>query len=208
MGAGDGTRWVQFLVLSDCSFAPVVEELSGRGVSFLARPRRGPLVRESSFLTEYWGGAVALPRVSPLPPHVVTSRSPNPSTPPPSLRIDPRYMEPPTYVYYELENYYQNHRRYVKSRNSYQLLGEVRLGQGLVRAGQLWPGGVTDGVVQLSGDCLVVYTVFLPAPVAHEPGWSSALGRASRQRVRALASSTLAVGPVTLSVLLDGCTFA
>ena len=30
-------------------------------------------------------------------------------------------MEPPVYVYYELENFYQNHRRYVKSRDDVQL---------------------------------------------------------------------------------------
>lgn len=36
-----------------------------------------------------------------------------------------RYMKPPVFVYYELNNYYQNHRRYVKSRSSLQLLGEV-----------------------------------------------------------------------------------
>eukprot|EP01138_Halocafeteria_seosinensis_P016365 gb/GECG01016696.1/.p1 GENE.gb/GECG01016696.1/~~gb/GECG01016696.1/.p1 ORF type:complete len:347 (+),score=35.19 gb/GECG01016696.1/:1-1041(+) len=30
-------------------------------------------------------------------------------------------MEPPIYVYYELENFYQNHRRYVKSRDDGQL---------------------------------------------------------------------------------------
>ncbi|CAN0471674.1 unnamed protein product [Laminaria digitata] len=33
-------------------------------------------------------------------------------------------MSPPVFVYYELANYYQNHRRYVKSRSSLQLLGE------------------------------------------------------------------------------------
>lgn len=30
-------------------------------------------------------------------------------------------MEPPIYVYYELDNFYQNHRRYVKSRDDGQL---------------------------------------------------------------------------------------
>ena len=33
-------------------------------------------------------------------------------------------IEPPIYVYYQLDNFYQNHRRYVKSRSNKQLLGE------------------------------------------------------------------------------------
>jgi len=33
-------------------------------------------------------------------------------------------MNPPIYVYYQLTNFYQNHRRYVKSRNDDQLRGE------------------------------------------------------------------------------------
>jgi hypothetical protein len=32
----------------------------------------------------------------------------------------------PMYVYYELQNFYQNHRRYVSSRDAYQLEGVVR----------------------------------------------------------------------------------
>lgn len=32
-------------------------------------------------------------------------------------------IEPPIYVYYQLDNFYQNHRRYVKSRSNKQLLG-------------------------------------------------------------------------------------
>ena len=31
----------------------------------------------------------------------------------------------PVFIYYELENFYQNHRRYVKSRDDKQLLGKV-----------------------------------------------------------------------------------
>ncbi|CAN0131984.1 unnamed protein product [Scytosiphon promiscuus] len=40
------------------------------------------------------------------------------------IEVD-EFMKPPIYVYYELDNYYQNHRRYVKSRSSLQLLGEA-----------------------------------------------------------------------------------
>ncbi|XP_024368756.1 ALA-interacting subunit 1 [Physcomitrium patens] len=36
----------------------------------------------------------------------------------------PKRMKPPVYVYYELTNFYQNHRRYVKSRNDQQLRGD------------------------------------------------------------------------------------
>ena len=39
------------------------------------------------------------------------------------LTLDTR-IEAPIYVYYQLENFYQNHRRYVKSRSNSQLLGE------------------------------------------------------------------------------------
>jgi len=34
-------------------------------------------------------------------------------------------MKQPVFLYYRLENYYQNHRRYVKSRNDQQLRGDV-----------------------------------------------------------------------------------
>ncbi|KAI5081220.1 hypothetical protein GOP47_0004403 [Adiantum capillus-veneris] len=34
----------------------------------------------------------------------------------------PKHMKQPIFVYYQLENYYQNHRRYVKSRSDKQLL--------------------------------------------------------------------------------------
>lgn len=36
----------------------------------------------------------------------------------------PKKMKQPVYVYYELTNFYQNHRRYVKSRNDQQLRGD------------------------------------------------------------------------------------
>ena len=34
-------------------------------------------------------------------------------------------MTKPVYVYYQLDNFYQNHRRYVKSRSDAQLRGET-----------------------------------------------------------------------------------
>jgi hypothetical protein len=34
----------------------------------------------------------------------------------------PKHMKAPIYIYYQLDNYYQNHRRYVKSRSDQQLL--------------------------------------------------------------------------------------
>lgn len=37
--------------------------------------------------------------------------------------IDTR-IEGPVYVYYQLDNFYQNHRRYVKSRENSQLAGQ------------------------------------------------------------------------------------
>jgi hypothetical protein len=39
----------------------------------------------------------------------------------------PQNMKAPVYLYYRLDNYYQNHRRYVKSRNDNQLRGSVPL---------------------------------------------------------------------------------
>ena len=35
-------------------------------------------------------------------------------------------LEAPVYVYYQLDNFYQNHRRYVKSRDYQQLMGKPR----------------------------------------------------------------------------------
>ena len=35
-------------------------------------------------------------------------------------------MEKPVYLYYQLDNFYQNHRRYVKSRDAGQLKGESK----------------------------------------------------------------------------------
>ncbi|KAL2613457.1 hypothetical protein R1flu_025149 [Riccia fluitans] len=37
----------------------------------------------------------------------------------------PKDMNAPVYIYYQLDNFYQNHRRYVKSRNDQQLRGDA-----------------------------------------------------------------------------------
>ena len=39
-------------------------------------------------------------------------------------------IQGPLYVYYELTNYYQNNRRYIKSTSQSQLLGQVRMREG------------------------------------------------------------------------------
>lgn len=44
-----------------------------------------------------------------------------------------KLMKAPVYVYYELTKYYQNHRRYVSSRNNKQLLGEVITDESLLQ---------------------------------------------------------------------------
>ena len=41
------------------------------------------------------------------------------------IKIDKK-MESPVFVYYQLDNFYQNHRRYVKSRDYLQLMGDKR----------------------------------------------------------------------------------
>ena len=43
-----------------------------------------------------------------------------------TLNIEiPATMKSPVFVYYELDNFYQNHRRYVKSRSDLQLAGTI-----------------------------------------------------------------------------------
>ena len=49
---------------------------------------------------------------------------PNPSNPCTILEEIDGIDDTPIYVYYQLNNFYQNHRRYVKSRSNAQLLGE------------------------------------------------------------------------------------
>merc|ERR1711935_432051 len=60
---------------------------------------------------------------------VVNATITNPVPTPPCMcnvpiKIDAK-MAKPVYMYYGLTNYYQNHRRYVKSRDESQLLGDI-----------------------------------------------------------------------------------
>ena len=41
-----------------------------------------------------------------------------------SVNVDLPNMKAPVYFYYKLDNFYQNHRRYVKSKNEDQLAGK------------------------------------------------------------------------------------
>lgn len=56
----------------------------------------------------------------------------------------PNDIKGPVYVYYQLDNFYQNHRRYVKSRDSSQLNGNYikpdKLGDcdPIILVGDLW----------------------------------------------------------------------
>jgi len=50
-------------------------------------------------------------------------------------------MEPPIYFYYQLTNFYQNHRRYVKSRNDAQLRGESPADISSCDPLETWPPG-------------------------------------------------------------------
>ena len=49
----------------------------------------------------------------------------------------PAAMKAPVYVYYELTNFYQNHRRYVQSRSNEQLAAKGAGAQGLLTAAEL-----------------------------------------------------------------------
>ena len=62
------------------------------------------------------------------------------------MDLDPieQDIKGPVYVYYQLDNFYQNHRRYVKSRDSAQLNGQYKGADKLsdcdpiITVGDLW----------------------------------------------------------------------
>lgn len=73
----------------------------------------------------------------------------------PFQTIDSR-IEGPVYVYYQLDNFYQNHRRYVKSRDNTQLAGtylgveDLKNCDPIIKVADLWP----NQKVNLNGDAL------------------------------------------------------
>ena len=75
-------------------------------------------------------GAASLPGKSVPAAEPRSPRSARRLCPPASLSPHPlaqveKEMAAPVYLYYELDNFYQNHRRYVKSRSDSQLRGEI-----------------------------------------------------------------------------------
>lgn len=75
-------------------------------------------------------------------------------------------IEGPVYVYYELENFYQNHRRYVKSRSDAQLRGdEVPDSKLMDSCDPLWQ---KDGKT-LNPCGLIANSMFNGAPSAGRP---------------------------------------
>ena len=80
-----------------------------------------------------------------------------------SITIDTA-MEPPIYVYYKLTDFYQNHRRYVRSRDDGQLNGDVEDEESLLQASSCRyhvlgaPSGTPNNVINPCG--LVAWSVF------------------------------------------------
>ncbi|XP_029129417.1 putative ALA-interacting subunit 4 isoform X2 [Cajanus cajan] len=66
-------------------------------------------------------------------------------------------MEAPIYIYYQLDNYYQNHRRYVKSRNDMQLRNKAAEGD----LGNCFPEDKTTDTNQPIVPCgLIAWSLF------------------------------------------------
>lgn len=72
----------------------------------------------------------------------------------------PKDLEPSLFLYYKLTNYYQNHRRYVKSLDTQQLLGDNRTAQEL-NDGQCKPLGRDDATGKAIYPCgLIANSLF------------------------------------------------
>lgn len=71
----------------------------------------------------------------------------------------PKDMEPPILIYYQLENFHQNHRDYVKSRDNFQLLGTVGSEQAALQARECDPMNIIGGI-RLNPCGLIANTLF------------------------------------------------
>eukprot|EP00013_Stygamoeba_regulata_P021056 CAMPEP_0177653496 /NCGR_PEP_ID=MMETSP0447-20121125/13768_1 /TAXON_ID=0 /ORGANISM="Stygamoeba regulata, Strain BSH-02190019" /LENGTH=252 /DNA_ID=CAMNT_0019156959 /DNA_START=193 /DNA_END=948 /DNA_ORIENTATION=+ len=82
-----------------------------------------------------------------------------------TLNID-EDMSSPVYVYYKLDNYYQNHRRYVKSRSDPQLLGEETTSE----PAECSPLGTNDNDQLLQPCGLIASSLFNDTFILRDPG--------------------------------------
>lgn len=83
-------------------------------------------------------------------------------------------MKAPVHMYYMLENYYQNHRRYVKSRSDKQLRGETGLTPSLLSdcspRAFANPNGPDDVANAINPCGLIAWSLFNDTFSLHEPG--------------------------------------
>lgn len=87
----------------------------------------------------------------------------------------PATMKPPIYVYYKLTRYYQNHRRYVRSRDDNQLKGKVRTAAKLLDSDSCKFHVIANSTADMSdpsnviNPCgLVAYSVFNDSFALHD----------------------------------------
>lgn len=72
----------------------------------------------------------------------------------------PKTLESSVFMYYKLTNYYQNHRRYVKSFNSDQLKGVAKSADSLQSDGECKPLARTDNNQPIYPCGLIANSVF------------------------------------------------
>ncbi|XP_051133807.1 ALA-interacting subunit 1-like isoform X2 [Andrographis paniculata] len=68
----------------------------------------------------------------------------------------PKHMKQPIYVYYQLDNFHQNHRRYMKSRSDKQLMSRASEGD----TQKCWPEDVTKDGMPILPCGLIAWSVF------------------------------------------------
>ena len=96
----------------------------------------------------------------------------------------PTHMEPPIYMYYKLTDFYQNHRRYVRSRSDEQLRGDAGVKVQLPKLSDSSScryhvsnthGGAVDGDQSIISPCgLIAWSVFNDSFSIAGPGTTGA----------------------------------